>query len=181
MRPTSYLIIITPFLWSLVKVHSQQTFPYVSFKGSILDNHSYVNLERVGENSNGTVDNVRCHTDLVSCCVGKLSHRGDWYFPNGTRLPFGPKRNIIESRGIKVIDLRRTKTVTSPTGIYRCDVSTRTVNDNFTRKSVYVGLYTNNGGNIICAIIMILCNTFAITFRKCCNYIKGYDIDFKLG
>ena len=168
MRPSSYLIIITPFVWSLVYVHSQQTFPYVFFDDSILVNHSYVNLERVGDSVYG-VDNVRCHTDLESCCNGTLPHRGDWYFPNETRVPFGGSESddIIESRGEQVIDLRRKSEATSPTGIYRCDVSTQAVNDNFTRESVYVGLYTNNGGNIICAIIMILCNTVALTFRKC--------------
>ena len=132
MGPSSYLIIITPFVSSLVKVYSEQTFHYVSFDDSILDNHSYVNLERVGDSVYG-VDNVRCHTDLDSCCNGSLPHRGDWYFPNGTRLPFGGGNadNIIESRGEQVIDLRRKSNATSPTGIYRCDVSTEAVhNDN---------------------------------------------------
>ena len=145
MGPSSYLIIITPFVWYLVEVHSQQTYPYVSFNGSILVNHSYVNLERVGDNVISGVDNVRCHTDLESCCRGNLSYRRDWYFPNGTRLPFGGSGkddNIIESRGERIIDLRRKSEATSPTGIYRCDVSTKAV----LKASVYVGLYTTAGG-----------------------------------
>ena len=149
MRPSSYLIIITPFIWSLIDVHSKQTFPYVSFNGSNLVNHSYVNLERVGDNVISWVDNVRCHTDLESCCSGALSYRRDWYFPNGTRLPFGGREsdNIIESRGERVIDLRRKSNATSPTGMYRCDVSTKAV----VKASVYVGLYATAGGYISCS------------------------------
>ena len=36
-------------LWSLVEVHSQTEFPYVSFMGETLPNHSYVDLTLVGE------------------------------------------------------------------------------------------------------------------------------------
>ena len=68
-------------------VHSQ-TFPYVSFMGQTLANHSYVDLSTVGREPDGS-DSVQCHTDLSTCCSGvQGSHRGDWYFPIGTRLPF---------------------------------------------------------------------------------------------
>ena len=55
----------------LVEVHSQQTFPYVSFglTGPALADHSYVNLSTVGSASNNS-DSVVCHTDLQSCCSG---------------------------------------------------------------------------------------------------------------
>ena len=94
-------------------------------------------------------DSVQCHTDLTTCCGGGWGiHRGDWYFPNGTRLPFGPA-DIHESREKKRVDLRRWS-ATSPTGMYHCDITTADVHDNetthLTRKRVYVGLYTNGGG-----------------------------------
>ena len=47
------------FLLSLVEVHCQQTFPYVSFMGQTLVNHSYVDLSTVGHSNS-----VQCHTDL---------------------------------------------------------------------------------------------------------------------
>ena len=81
-------------LLSLVEVHSQQqTYPYVSFNltGPALANHSYVDLNTVGSDSDNS-DSVVCHTDLESCCSGGQGiHRGNWYFPDGTVLPFiGP-------------------------------------------------------------------------------------------
>ena len=56
------------FLLSLVEVHCQ-TFPYVSFMGQTLVNHSYVDLSTVGSASDNS-DSVVCHTDLITCCSG---------------------------------------------------------------------------------------------------------------
>ena len=70
----------------LAVVHAQ-TVPYVSFLGDIIPNHGYVNLTEVG--SNDSSDSVQCITDLSTCCSNtEGDHRGDWYFPDGTRLGF---------------------------------------------------------------------------------------------
>ena len=135
---------IVLFLLFLVEVHCQQTFPFVSFMGQALADHSYVDLSTVGsDNSNS----VRCHTDLNTCCSGPQgSHRGDWYFPNGTRLSFSGV--MYEGRGAQRVDLRQTS-ATGPTGIYRCDISTDNVHDDTDiseRDTVYVGLYVGSGG-----------------------------------
>ena len=132
------------FLLSLVEVHCQ-TFPYVSFMGQTLVNHSYVDLSTVGYSSN---DSVVCHTDLSTCCSDSQgAHRGDWYFPNGTRLPFSG--DMYEVRGAQRVVLHHT-TATGPTGIYRCDIATVVVHDNTensVRDTVYVGLYTTREGS----------------------------------
>ena len=132
--------------WSVGEVCSQ-TFPYVSFLGQTLANHSYVDLSLVGDDPSGS-NSVQCHTDLITCCSGtEGSHRGDWYFPNGTRLQFYVE--IHESRVAQRVDLRRRNSVTSPVGIYRCDISTLAVHDDSDRSvraKVYVGLYTASGG-----------------------------------
>ena len=141
------VIVSLSLLWSLVEVHSQ-IFPYVSFRRQTLANHSYVDLSLVVPKYVG--DSVQCHTDLTTCCSGGQGiHRGDWYFPNGTRLLPPPFANIFESREKKRVDLRRWS-ATSPTGMYYCDIATVDVHDNettqLTRKRVYVGLYANGGG-----------------------------------
>ena len=141
------VVVSLSLLWSLVDSNSQ-TFPYVSFMGQILANHSYVDFSLVGPLSNGS-DSVQCNTDLTTCCSGRQGiHRGDWYFPNGTRLPYGPAA-IHESREKKRVDLRHWS-APSPTGIYYCDIATVAVHDNettqLTRERIYVGLYTNGGG-----------------------------------
>ena len=131
--------------WCVVEVNSQQTFPYVSFLGQTLANHSYVDLSLVGTSDSYT---VQCHTDLSTCCSGGEGyHRGDWYFPNGDRLPFSG--DIFERRDDKRVELRRRNSVTSPVGIYRCDIPTEAVHnddDTSVRATVYVGLYTGSGG-----------------------------------
>ena len=141
--PSFSRVIVLSLFWSLA--HCQQTFPYVSFMGQTLDNHSYVDLSTVGSASNNS-DSVVCHTDLSTCCTGP--HRGDWYFPNGTRLPFsGISVPIGLGRTTQIAVIRRT-TATGPTGIYRCDISTVAVNDitDILRETVYVGLYTDSEG-----------------------------------
>ena len=144
---------IVLLLLFLVEVHSQQTFPYVSFglTGQTLANHSYVDLSTVGSASDNS-DSVVCHTDLSSCCsVNQGHHRGDWYFPNGTVLPFAGRCVPIGlARNAKIAVIRRT-TATGPTGIYRCRIATRVVHDDTdisVGETVYVGLYVSGGMSV---------------------------------
>ena len=136
----------------LMEVHSQ-TVPYVSFMGQTLANNSYVDLSEVGIDDSGS-DSVQCITDLSTCCsMAEGAHRGDWYFPDGTRLPV-PATNIdtFEVRGAQRIEIRRNADANSPTGIYRCDIPTNDVHDVTdisVRDTVYVGLYTASGGKLI--------------------------------
>ena len=158
----SMRVLLLSLLWSLVEVHSQ-TFPYISFNGTTLANNSYVNLSLVGNDITSSSDSVQCHTDLSTCCTrDQGSHRGDWYFPDGTRLPFsGDGYDIYENRTAQIVDLRRRNNPTSPTGIYRCDIPTNAVhnrtNISVRDAPVYVGLYSANGGNhLICIVLGLL-------------------------
>ena len=123
-----------------------QTFPYVSFQGHTLANHSYVDLSLVGHHYSGS-DSVRCHTDLSTCCSGAQGfHRGDWYFPNGTQLSFAGVSDIYEVRFAQRVYLRRS--ANEENGMYRCDIPTNAVHDNddtSIRDTVYVGLYYSEG------------------------------------
>ena len=133
----------------LAEIHCQTSFPYVSFMGQTLANHSYVDLSTVGSGYDGC-DSVQCHTDLSTCCSNAQGpHRGDWYFPNGTRLPFASSSVPIGlGRAAQRVVIRRA-TATGPTGIYRCGISTETVHhssDISVRDTVYIGLFTSSGG-----------------------------------
>ena len=150
MKNSSLLVLFLLFLLSLVEVHGQQTFPYVSFgvTGQSLVDHSYVDLSTVGSASDDS-DSVVCHTDLGTCCSGSQGpHRGNWYFPNGDRLPFiGNSVPIGLGRSAQIAVIRRT-TATGPTGIYRCDMETNAVHsdtDTSVGETVYVGLYPADG------------------------------------
>ena len=104
----------------------------------------------MGSDHSGS-DSVRCHTDLDTCCSSTQGpHRGDWYFPDGYRLPFSGGGGIFLSRGARGVDLRRRNSANSPVGIYRCYIATEAGYDrigyNSLRERVYVGLYTAIGG-----------------------------------
>ena len=154
----------------LVEVHSQQTFPYVSFNLTALADHSYVNLSTVGSETDNS-ESVVCHTDLSTCCSGSQGfHRGNWSFLDGDRLPFaGDSVPIGLGRGARVAVIRRT-TATGPTGIYRCRIATIAVHSNSDEsvgETVYVGLYPTDGGklkhrlaaDINLPIVSVLANT----------------------
>ena len=151
-------VLLLSLLWSLVEVHSQ-TFPYVSLWSQTLANHSYVDLSLVGRSDFGDGEGVHCVTDLDTCCTSRIGpHRGDWYFPNGTRLPFSGYGDIFESRSAQSVYIHRHNNPTSPVGIYRCDIPTNAVHndtDISVRDTVYVGLYTYHGGNYLIVIIML--------------------------
>ena len=132
----------------LLSLGQSQTFPYASFMGQTLANHSYVDLTLVGSDVSGS-DSVQCHTDLRTCCSGaEGSHRGDWYFPNGETLFFSDMSGIFQSRQAQKVDLRR-RSGTLTSGIYRCDIQTFAVHNNTDnrRDTVYVGLYSTDQGN----------------------------------
>ena len=137
---------------------SAQTFPYITFRGTTLVNHSYVNLSLVG-NDGDDDSSVLCHTDLSTCCSSSQGPgRGDWYFPNGTRLPFSG--DVYEARGAQRVNIRRT--MEGESGIYRCDIPTNAVYDDAdisVREAVYVGLYINGGNDgsiaLKCFIIIV--------------------------
>ena len=123
-----------------------QNFPYVSFMGQTLANHSYVDLGQVGTTD---ANSLMCHTDLATCCSSTQGpYRGDWFFPNGTRLSLSGV--VYESRSPQLVQLRRMhSTSNGPWGIYRCNIPTVSVHDELATSSaelVYVGLYPANGG-----------------------------------
>ena len=109
MKSSSLLVLLLLFLLSLVEVHCQQILPYVSFMGQTLADHSYVDLSTVGS-ADDSSDSVVCHTDLTTCCSGPQGiHRGDWYFPDGTVLPFaGGTVPIGLGRAAQIAVIRRT-------------------------------------------------------------------------
>ena len=106
-------------------------------------NNFIIYLSQVGV---GDDENLQCHTDLHTCCSGTQGpHRGDWYFPNGTVLPFSTPGRIYEMRGDRVVKLIHGESSNSSPfgGVYRCDIPTSDVhddNDASVRVSIYVEL-----------------------------------------
>ena len=140
----SQCVCLVTLLWSLVEVHSQTSTPFISFRGNILDNNSYVEFTQVGLAGDGS-DSVRCRSELVMCCSSAQGNlRGDWFFPSGERVPFpGPTNDPFEGRGAQTVDLRR-NTALSPSGIYRCDIAVN-ASETSAKQTFYVGIYVDGG------------------------------------
>ena len=147
-------------LWSLVEVHSQTEYPYVSFMGENLPNHSYVDLTLVGNDGSDPGNIVRCNTDLSTCCSNSQGiHRGGWYFPDGVKVPLAsPSIDIFERRDAQRVALRRINNAMGSSGIYHCDIPTDAAhddNDLSVRETVYVGLYASGGNELIIGVIIL--------------------------
>ena len=131
-------------LSALIVVHTK-TFPYVTFLGQSIPNHGYVNLSNVGSYKN---DGVQCNTDLSTCCSAtEGGDRGDWYFPDETRVLFGESGNTVyKGRGVQQVLLHYAG-IAGRSGIYRCDIETNksNVTNEVGHETVYVGLYINGG------------------------------------
>ena len=144
-----------------MEVHSQTEYPYVSFMGENLLNHSYVDLTLVGNVNSDPGNTVRCNTDLGTCCTkGQGVHLGDWYFPDGDSLPLrSPGINIFEARGAQQVTLRRRNNPMEPSGVYRCVIATDAVhddNDLSVRETAYVGLYASGGNELINSVTVCI-------------------------
>ena len=140
-RVASVLLLVLLFL---VEVHCQQSYPYVSFMGETIANHSYVDISQVGTSSSNS---IQCHTDLNTCCSSAQGpHRGHWIFPNGTTALFS--RSVYERHRGQRVDLRRSSG-TGPIGIYCCYIETHGAHGSVENNTVYVGLYTTDKGEIV--------------------------------
>ena len=151
-------------LWSLVEIHSQTEYPYVSFMGEALPNHAYVDLSLVGSDDSDS-DSVllQCHTDVETCCTATQGeYRGDWILPGSEEtLPLLTtfSADVYVVRGAQRVDLRRKNNADMPSGIYRCDISVNGDNVTSVRESAYVGVYAR-GGMLI--IVGRVCSTFEL-------------------
>ena len=112
----------------------------VVLNGAIIPNHGFVLLDKIGESS----ESLLCLTDLPACCRPPFtdpmgpSALGNWYFPNGTRVPSsGRQWDFHRTRGQMVVLLQRRRG--GATGIYRCNV----------HEDLHVGVYTASTGECI--------------------------------
>ena len=141
------LMLLSVLLWSLSENNCQIVTPYLHLRGQNLPNHSYVELSKVVD----AVDSsVQCHTDLSNCCNNEAGNlRGDWYFPSGKRLPLiSPNPNsFYEARGAQRVNLYRPSRVTSPTGIFYCKIPYDSDNTSM-NEILYIGLYDTGAGII---------------------------------
>ena len=138
MKATVMCVLLC-LLSALVEVHCQ-TVAKIKFRQSFLPNHSYVDFNLVG----GGNESVQCRTDLSTCCFFEnRPDGGDWYFPNGSKLPTDSEHSIYEAYRNMHVQLCRNNGAERE-GIYRCDIETSAAN-NGSYETLYAGLYFSGG------------------------------------
>ena len=106
-----------------------------SLNGTTYQNNSLVTSEDIGEDE----DALHCMTDNSSCC--RFPARGNWFFPNGTRVPSsGEQWDFHRTRGQMVVILHRRRG--GEDGVYYCVVPDKEGNE----QTTYIGVYTASAG-----------------------------------
>ena len=112
---------------------------WFSLRNTAYQNNSIVALEDIGEGD----DALLCMTNYTGCCqtTQTQSSSGNWFFPNGTRVPsLGNNLDIYRNRGPMVVRLHRRRG--GEEGIYRCEIPD-TMNVN---QIIYIGVYSASTG-----------------------------------
>ena len=97
-------------------------------------------LEDIGEDDTALL----CATNFTACCRAPYTGEngtglGNWYFPNGTRVPSSGKQwEFHRIRDHMVVYMHRRRGGVA--GIYRCEIP---VSMNVTQ-TIYIGVYTAN-------------------------------------
>ena len=125
----------------------------------MVSNNSILELTDIGDiDSSGTP--LVCATQLTPCCAAFENRHGEWFYPNGTRIPimganypFYRIRRDAQTGVLGGALLNRRFDAMAPNGIYRCVIP----GTDRVSQTLYVGLYTNSKY----IIIMLLCLSYA--------------------
>ena len=106
-----------------------------SLNGTTYRNNSLVTLEYIGEGG----DALLCMTEYSTCC--KQPDRGNWFFPNGTRVPTSNNQwDFHRTRDQMVVLLQRRRG--GEDGVYRCEI----LDELNVTQTIYIGVYTASTG-----------------------------------
>ena len=111
-------------------------------RNTTYQNNSIVTLEDIGEGDNALL----CITNQTACCRpsgsgGNGSAIGNWFFPDGTRVPsLGLQWDFYRTRGQMVVRLNRRSG--GEEGIYHCEIpdSMNVI------QNIYIGVYSESTG-----------------------------------
>ena len=120
------------------------TFPgagdvWLSLGNETYRNNSCVTQEDIGDGVNNA---LLCRTSRTACCKHPYtgengSSIGNWYFPNGTRVPSnGAMWGFQRTRGQMVVRMHRKRGGVN--GIYSCEIPD-SMNVN---QTIYIGVYS---------------------------------------
>ena len=146
----SAIILLLSLLSSLVEVHSQTEYPYVTLRGQVLPSNSYVDILDVGEHRGDPDNSLTCHTNLDTCCRKTNGiHRGRWYSPNHNPVGFVASSSgddVRQTLGTQNVSLYNRQDIidSSQAGIYSCVIDVRDDGE-IVKKEIYIGIYNSEG------------------------------------
>ena len=94
---------------------------YFELNGNIIPNNSVASFLSIGEGDTALL----CRTNKVACCGNWPNRYGDFYFPNGRKVPVigqAGGAELYRNRGNQLIRLNRRSSVVSPRGKFRCEI-----------------------------------------------------------
>jgi hypothetical protein len=93
---------------------------FLSLKGEIIANNSYVGIDDIGEDD----DALLCHTNKTDCCHESYNRAGEWYFPNGmiVKIEGRSADEFYRDRRAQVVRLNRRQGTFTVRGLFRCEV-----------------------------------------------------------
>ena len=115
---------------------------WFSLRGTTYQNNSNVILENIGEGD----DALLCMTNQTACCRFSDTGRngsvlGNWFFPNGTRVPSsGDQWDFHRTRSKMMVRMHRRRG--GEEGTYRCEIPDAM---NVTQ-NIYIGVYSASTG-----------------------------------
>jgi hypothetical protein len=84
-----------------------------------------------------------CFTNKLDCCGEASLRSGEWYFPNGSRVPVQKDGAIYRDGGASVVRLNWRNHSDSPIGVFRCQIPD---NNMVKLQDIYIGVYPRNAG-----------------------------------
>ena len=117
VKPVIYSIKDVSFLHDNNNVSAADV--YFELNGKVYTNNSVINIFSIGEDDSALL----CKTDKQDCCGTVPDRFGEFYYPNGTKVPIRKAQDrFYRNRGDQLIRLNRRPGSTSPTGLYRCEI-----------------------------------------------------------
>ena len=145
LSPLLHLVLLASMFTKMVV--SQQTVT-LHFNSQLLQINSVFQLDRVGEETNSS---IQCLTSRTDCCDSTVTGSvgtGNWFLPSGDVLTSLTKTatgvDFYRDRNPGGIDLRRRNSATSPEGVYRCTIPKTGTSGSV--DMVYIGLYLEGNG-----------------------------------
>ena len=125
---------------------------YLSLDGTVIPNHGYVEISDIDSTDDSA---LLCYTNRPATLGNSPNFQsgGDWFAPDGTKIPSSAVPGFTRTRAAMVVRLKRASG-TPPEGIYQCTIDDATL----TPQMVYVGLY--NTGKGIASALQISFSTY---------------------